>query len=249
MRTVVAALACAGVCLAATSADLRLLDAVKRRDSKGIAALMKAKADVNAAQPDGATALAWASYLDERDAAFALIDAGAKVTTKDEYGETPLTLACTTGDDALIIKLLKAGADAKDSRPNGETALMIAANTGNVAVQSKQLIAGGADVNAWEKGKGQNALMWASSEGHSEVVQILIDAHADVKTASKAGFTPLVFASQKNDAKSVASLIAAGADPNFALPSGEKVLSVAAAFKSSGGGGCTRRCRRGPERR
>jgi len=233
MRIVVAALAWAGVCLAAaTSSDLRLVDAVKRRDPKGFAALMKAKADINAAQPDGATALAWASYLDERDAAVALITAGAKVNTKDEYGETPLTLACTTGDDVLVDKLLKAGANAKDARPNGETALMIASNTGNAAAV-KALLAAGADVNAAETAKGQNALMWAAAEGHSDVVQLLIDAHADVKAASKSGFTPLVFASQKNDAKSVASLIKAGADPNYALPSGEKVLSVAAASRSA----------------
>ena len=36
--------------------DVRLLEAVKRRDEKTFAALLKAKADVNAAQPDGATA-------------------------------------------------------------------------------------------------------------------------------------------------------------------------------------------------
>jgi ankyrin repeat protein len=36
----------------------------------------------------------------------------------------------------------------------------------------------------------------------------------------------------KNDAKSVAGLIAAGADPNYTLPSGTKVLLVAASSKS-----------------
>ena len=46
--------------------DVRLLDAVKRRDEKAFAALLNAKADVNAAQPDGATALAWAVHLGER---------------------------------------------------------------------------------------------------------------------------------------------------------------------------------------
>src|SRR5947209_14682786 len=39
--------------------DLRLVEAVKRRDQKMFAALLRAKADLNAAQPDGATALAW----------------------------------------------------------------------------------------------------------------------------------------------------------------------------------------------
>ena len=42
-------------------------------------ALLRAKADVNAAQPDGATALAWAVHLGERRMAEALLDAGARV--------------------------------------------------------------------------------------------------------------------------------------------------------------------------
>ena len=44
----------------AQNKDLRVLDAVKRRDQKAFTSLMRAKADLNAAQPDGATALAWA---------------------------------------------------------------------------------------------------------------------------------------------------------------------------------------------
>src|SRR4051812_21136794 len=72
--------------------DIRLLEAVKRRDEKAFAALLSAKADVNASQPDGATALAWAVHLGERRMAEALLDSGAKANTTDEYGETPVTL-------------------------------------------------------------------------------------------------------------------------------------------------------------
>src|SRR5881392_506739 len=73
--------------------DLRLLDAVKRRDQKAFATLLRAKADVNAAQPDGSTALAWAVYLGQTTMAEALLNAGARANTADEYGETPVTLA------------------------------------------------------------------------------------------------------------------------------------------------------------
>ena len=69
--------------LAAASAwaagDLRLVDAVKRRDHKAVTALLAQHADVNAAQPDGATALAWAAYLDDRESADLLLAAGANV--------------------------------------------------------------------------------------------------------------------------------------------------------------------------
>src|SRR5258707_143852 len=77
--------------------DVRLLDAVKRRDEKAFAALLRAKADVNAAQPDGATALAWAVHLGERGMAEALLDSGANANTADEYGETPVAVATANG--------------------------------------------------------------------------------------------------------------------------------------------------------
>ena len=82
----------------------------------------------------------------------------------------------------------------------------------------KLLLDHGAKIDAAEQGKGQTALMWAAAEGHSDVVKLLIARGANVKAASKIGFTPLVFAAVKDDAKSVAALLAAGADPNVALP-------------------------------
>jgi len=220
----------AGLCWAA--GDLRLIDAVKRRDHRALGELVAERVDVNQAQPDGATALAWAAYLSDDAAADALLAAGAKTNTSDEYGETPLTLACANGDAALAAKLLEAGANAKAARWDGETALMIAANAGSVDAV-KVLIDHGADVNAAESRKGQTALMWAAAEGHADVTEMLIDRGAAVNAASKTGFTALIFAAMKDDAKSVRSLIAAGADPNFALPDGTKAMLVATAYKAT----------------
>ena len=105
--------------LRADERDVRLLEAVKRRDQKAFDALMQAKADVNGAQPDGATALAWAVFLGERRMAEALVAAGADVNSSDEYGETPVTLAAANGDSALLRRLMEAGADARAARWNG----------------------------------------------------------------------------------------------------------------------------------
>ena len=220
--------------LAATAAasDLRLIDAVKRRDHKALALLIGRHADVNAAQPDGATALAWATYLDETDAAESLLAAGAKVATADEYGETPLTLACSNGNARLVEKFLAAGANANAARWDGATALMIAANSGN-AEAVRQLLAHGADVNAAESRKGQTALMWAAAEAHPEITRLLIEHGANIKAISKSGFNALVFAATKNDDQSVRALLAAGADPNYTLSNGTRVLLVAAAYRSS----------------
>jgi ankyrin repeat protein len=206
--------------------DFQVIDAVKRRDHKALATLIRAKADINATQPDGATALAWAIHLGERSMAETLLAAGAKVNTVDEYGETPLTLAAANGDGVIIERLLKAGVKPHEARWNGETALLIAAGAGNIQ-GVRQLVLHGADVNAAEPRRGQTALMWAAAEGHSDVVAALIEIGANPKTVSKSGFNALAFAVAKNDLASVRSLLAAGVDANFTLPSGNKLLMMA----------------------
>jgi ankyrin repeat protein len=213
----------------ASPKDVRVLEAVKRRDSTALTALIRAKADVNAAQPDGATALAWAIHLGERSMAETLLTAGAKVNVVDEYGETPLTLAAANGDTAIMQRLLKAGANPRAARWNGETALMIAASAGNLEIV-RQLVLHGADVNVAEPRRGQTALMWAAAEGHADVVAALVEIGANPKAVSKSGFNALAFAVARNDVASTRALVAAGLDPNFTLPSGNKLLMMAMAF-------------------
>jgi ankyrin repeat protein len=216
--------------LLAQSRDLRLLEAVKRRDQKAFAALMRAKVDVNAAQPDGATALAWAVHIGERSMADALLDSGANVNSADEYGETPVTLAAANGDAELVRRLLAAGGNALVARWNGETALMIAAGAGSLDAV-RDLLHGGADVNAAEPRGGQTALMWAAAEGHGDVVAGLVEMGANVNAASKTGFTPLVFAAIKNDGASIKTLLKAGANPNVVVLSGAKPIIVAQQYR------------------
>ena len=218
--------------LAAEQKDLRLIEAVQRRDHGTLTSLLRAKADVNASQPDGATALAWAVHLGEQRMAEALLSAGARVNTADEYGETPLTLAAANGDTVLVQRLLGAGAKADAARWNGETALMIAAGAGSMGAL-RLLAFHGADANAAEPRRGQTALMWAAAEGHSEIVAALLEIGADPKAVSKSGFNALAFAVAKNDAASVGQLLTAGLDPNFKLPSGNNLLLMAMAYRHS----------------
>ena len=203
--------------LAAQGSDLRLVEAVKNRDEAAVHSFLQQHVDVNAAQPDGATALAWAAHWDDLETAELLIRTGANVNAANEYGVTPLALACTNGSDAMVEKLLKAGADPNAALPTGETALMTAARTGNVdAVIS--LLAHGADINANEPRRGQTALMWALEQKHAEVARTLIEHGADVHARSEGGFTPLLFAARQGDQTTVQMLLSAGADLNEATP-------------------------------
>jgi ankyrin repeat protein len=214
--------------LPAPAADLRLVDAVKNRDGAGVRALMQQRVNVNAAQPDGTTALAWAANRDDLETAGLLIRAGAKVNVANDYGVTPLSLACTNRNAAMVKRLLNAGADPNAAMWTGETPLIVCARTGNVETV-KLLLTHGADLNAKETQQGQTALMRAVGEKHPEVVQALVERGADVRARSKSGFTALLFASQQGEIASARILLAAGADINEKTPKDGSALVVAAA--------------------
>ncbi len=176
---------------AATGDNLRLVVAAQNRDREAVRSLLQQHMDVNAAQADGATALAWASHWDDLEMADLLIRAGANVNAANDYGITPLSLACTNGSSAMAEQILKAGANPNAAQWTGETAFMTCARTGAVDAV-KAMLARKADVNAKTR-RGQTALMWAVAEKHPEVARVLIERGADVNATTQLlpGFKPI----------------------------------------------------------
>ena len=204
----------------------RLIEAVRAEDAPAARELIERGADVRAAQPDGATALHWASYRDALGLADLLITAGAGVDAANDYGITPLALACENGSARMVRRLLEAGADPNAGRATGETPLMTCARTGSLdAVEA--LLAAGADPNAAESWRGQTALMWAAAEGHTPVARALVAHGADVRSRSAAGFTPLLIAAREDRPALAKLLLDAGAEVNAEAPDGLTPLLVA----------------------
>ena len=158
-------------------------DAAMHGDKAAVRSLIQQKADVNAPQSDGATAIQWAAYRNDLDLADILIPAGANVKAANRDGATAMQLACLNGSAAMIAKLLKAGADPNERGPKGETPLMFAARNGNVEAL-RALIDAKADVNAKENVRGTTALMWASEQAHPEAVKFLAEHGADLAANS-----------------------------------------------------------------
>jgi ankyrin repeat protein len=163
----------------APAAASDVADAVMQRDLPHLQALLKARADVNAPQPDGSTALHWAAYQGDAHTAALLLAARAHPNVATDTGMTPLLLASEAGNAQLVTALLRAGADVNLTLGGGETALMMAARTGSVPVL-KLLLAHGAAVDAREKRRGTTALMWAAANANADAVRFLISKGAEI---------------------------------------------------------------------
>jgi ankyrin repeat protein len=218
--------------LAGGLANAQIADAAEHRDSDALRSLLKQKANINATQPDGTTALHWAAHWNDLETVNVLLRAGANPKIANRYGATPLSEAASVGNAPMIEALLKAGADAKTmTTADGETVLMTAARAGNVDAV-KTLLEHGADVNAREKYKGQTALMWAAAERHPDVVKLLLAHGADWKVVSfdretkmpklsaassvspiaRGGFTAFLFTAREGDIDSAKAMLEGGVD-------------------------------------
>jgi ankyrin repeat protein len=163
--------------------DSPLADAAMNSDRASVRLLLQKKADVNAPQADGATALEWAAYHDDVELADLLIAAGANPKLPNREGSTAIQLASLRGSAPMIEKLLKAGADVNEKGLHAETPIMFAARNGNLQALNL-LLSRGAEVNAKESLRGTTALMWAVEQKHIDAVSLLIQHGADVGVAS-----------------------------------------------------------------
>ena len=231
----------------ADAGRLPLVDAAKRSDKESVRSLIQKKTDVNAAEPDGTTALHWAAYRDDLESADLLLKAGAKVNAANDLGATPLWNASQNGSAAMVKRLLDAGANPNLALLAGETPVMVAARGGYPQVV-ELLLAKGGNPNAHGT-RGQTALMWAVSQQHPGVVQVLIAHGVDLKarsdvysevmalpphgylpynlTVPHGGETALMFAARVGDLPSAKLLVAAGANVNDADAWGVSATTLA----------------------
>lgn len=231
-----AALALTFATVVAANAAPAIVDAAQAGDIKTVRTLVREKTDVNAAQPDGMTALHWAVQRNDLELTNLLLGAGANHAAANRTGAKPLYLAATNGNAAIIGRLLDAGEDANAVLTGeGETVLMLAAYTGNPAAV-KLLLDRGAQPNA-QQFRGQTALMWAAVEGHAEVVKLLLERGADPALVSVAstrqerrppgGMTALLFAARQGKIDAVRALLDGGADIDQASADNTSPLLIA----------------------
>jgi ankyrin repeat protein len=214
----------------AVETNLSLVTAAKSGNLEVLRSLLAGPAKKDAAAAEGTAALVWAASRNDQVMLDLLLGAGADPKRANEFGATALYAAAAHADPIITLKLLAAGADPNAALMSGETPLMVAAGRGNLETM-RALLSAKANPNAKETNGGQNALMYAITQYHSAAVGELVRGGADVNAGSKSGFTPLMFAAQKNDLESARILLTAGAKTNEPQPkSGLTPLLIAAAM-------------------
>jgi ankyrin repeat protein len=230
-----------------------IADAVMNQSAGAVRSLLEQKADVNAEQADGTTALHWAARWNDLETAGLLIRSGADPKLANHDGATPMFLAAQNASAPMIELLVKAGVDVNAPvLAHGETALMMASRSGGVDAV-KMLLDHGARIDAKDTLRGTTALMWAAEQGHVGVVQLLAARGADLRTQSevlrplkraglgfapasrqggpdapiKGGLTALLFAARQGSIDCVRALIASGASVNQTSADGSSPLLVA----------------------
>jgi ankyrin repeat protein len=225
---------------AETTADTSaLILAARCGHAEAVITLLAAGANAGFKDGDGLTAYAWALRKEQSNVLVALrhagvegnqtspeehlistaeqgdvnmlnywISQGADLNTRDtrrttKY-KTPLTLAATAGHLSIVEALLSAGAnvnlgDADESSPKEVSKSLLY----HMGADPEGLISMGYQLN-------RTALMWATANGHREVVSLLIQHQANLQSRDILGQSALLIASENGHIKVVEILLDAG---------------------------------------
>ena len=207
-----------------------------RDDVTDADALLRAGADVNAANDLGATPLWLASLNGSAPMVHRLLEAGANPNLALMSGETPLMVAARAGAADVVQLLAAKGAHVNARAARGQNALMWAVAQRHPTVV-KVLLAHGADIHAksdvwgqvmavpphghadynrWIPHGGETALLFAARAGDLESATLLVAAGADVHDADAWGVSAMVLAAHAGHRELVELLLEEGADASSA---------------------------------
>ncbi|KAL9983845.1 hypothetical protein ACROYT_G006085 [Oculina patagonica] len=147
-----------------------------------------------------------------------LVEKGADIHARDCSGKTPLHVAAEKGQSDTVDYLLNKGAGINSRDEYGFSPLYYAFQGGQAAAV-KLLIDRGCNPqleNADEPSEFLEADLFEStaSEGHTDVLQLLLDRGFSVDAVSSSGQTPLMAAIKAGQCATVAFLLDRGADIN-----------------------------------
>lgn len=233
MKLLVLSLSAAALLATSPDGTTALHQAAHRNDLEAAERLVRAGADVKAANRYGVTPLTLACTNGATPMIELLLKAGADPNTATPEGETVLMTASKTGKLDAVKILLASGAEVNRKEAwRGQTALMWAAGEGHLAVVER-LIEQGAEKQA-RSNSGFTPFLFAVREGRTDVARALLKAGVKVdevlpprvrrKTGAgelsgpEGNYSALDLAISNGHFELAAMLLDAGANPNAAGP-------------------------------
>ena len=219
--------------------------AAYRGDTKEVERLIRAGADVSAANNYGASAMSIAAEAGNTDIIRLLLKAGADPDSPNAEGQTALMAVARTGNIDAAKLLVKAGAHVNAREQWGSQSALMWAAAQRQPKMVRFLVQHGAEVDArgrvrnWERKVtseprekdmnwgGLTPLLYAAREGCAACAKELLAGHADIDLPDPHGTTPLVLAIMNMQFDTAKFLIEAGANVQLWDSYGEAPLYAA----------------------
>lgn len=183
-----------------TVLERQLLDASFQGDAAKVRDLIQHGVNVNAHTAENRSALTIAALRDHVAVAHLLIEAGANPDIQDTQRNNALLVSGETGSVAMLKEVLRAKPDFTLTNRFGGTALIPACDRGHLEYV-REILKTKININHVNN-LGWTALLEAVILGdggarHTEIVRLLLAAHADRSIADRDGITALEHAKRR----------------------------------------------------
>ena len=203
--------------------------AVRNSHKETVEYLIQQRVDLNQRGGRYGLAICAAAALGYDKILDVLVTAGADRKCEDALGRNCLHFACKHGARATVKPLLEAGLDPMKKSKLGKTPFYEAVESGDNETVSLLLDAGASANDIME---GTSVILRAVSLGHQEIVEVLLNHHADLSVPDPSGSTCLHVAPMRDHIAIVHKLLAHSADIHAQDQDGWTALECAIAVNN-----------------
>ena len=194
--------------------------AISNGDAESVRILLAEGADPNTVERSGEPVLISAAGVGVLESVRLLVAAGAVVDEADSnYGQTALMAAARAGHANVADYLLQQGADANAATTIVGEERWVPPNSQRGFGFGIGIIRGGTPADRGRRDPlpgGMTALLYAARHNHVDVINVLLDAGADINQAEANDIFPLLMAISNNNMAAAELLIARGSQINVA---------------------------------